>query len=69
MWDNNEVEASGSPKQLSRIGKIHTTTKREKLEYLKNELTQRLNNVNDAIKSLDDNPNVEEVINKIDAAL
>lgn len=69
MWNSNEVEATESPKQLSRIGKIHTTTKREKLEYLKNELTQRLNNVNDAIKSLDDNPNVEEVINKIDAAL
>ena len=44
-------------------------TRRERLEVAKRQLEMHLANINEAIKALDDNPNIEDVINKIDRAL
>ena len=66
MWDDPRNEIAAYQKTDSRLIQ---QTKRQRLEYLKKEFEMRLKNVNDAIQALDDNPNVEEVINKIDAAL
>jgi len=44
-------------------------TRRERLEVSKRQLEMHLTNINEAIKALDDNPNIEDVINKIDRAL
>ena len=44
-------------------------TRRERLEVAKRQLEMHLGHINEAIKALDDNPNIEDVINKIDRAL
>lgn len=62
-------EPSSQLKVMSETVRPMNPTKRQRLERLKQQLEQHLAKVNEAIKSLNDNPNVEDVINKIDAAL
>lgn len=59
--DTNLVMA----KQAHRLG----ATKRERLIQLKNNLEQSLKRVDSALKVLDENPKIEEFMNKIEAAL
>ena len=67
MFDNEakyQLATAGS-----QIGMPMMQTRRQRLEELRRHLEAHLARVNDAIKALDDNPSIEDLINKIDKAL